>query len=329
MPVKYWSFAGLMLTYWCNASCASCYLNCSPSCKDELSVEQALEIWRGLIEASPHGCRVHLTGGEPFGNWPKLLEICRRAKAQGLGPLVKVETNAFWATDAETLADRIKALDEAGMEKFGISADPYHQQFVPIEHCRLAAKIAQDILGPDRVQVRWMDWLKDGFDTADLSDSERADLFMQYACQGRDRMNGRAAELIAAHLLQKPATAFKNNPCERALLRSKHVHIGPDGVIMPGTCAGIILGKAKKQKEIAEIWKDLDKTHGKRFIVGTLSNIGPLGLLTHAKKGGYVEKKGYASKCHLCWDMRRHFSREGYYLDELGPVGLYDYKKKS
>ena len=31
MPVKHWTFAGLLLTYWCNARCASCYLCSSPS----------------------------------------------------------------------------------------------------------------------------------------------------------------------------------------------------------------------------------------------------------------------------------------------------------
>ena len=38
MPVKYWSFAGLMLTYWCNARCASCYLRCGPERGEEMTV---------------------------------------------------------------------------------------------------------------------------------------------------------------------------------------------------------------------------------------------------------------------------------------------------
>jgi len=68
MPVKYWSFAGLMLTYWCNASCASCYLCCGPERVEEMSVDFALRLWGELIDACPHGCRIHLSGGEPFGD---------------------------------------------------------------------------------------------------------------------------------------------------------------------------------------------------------------------------------------------------------------------
>ena len=45
------------------------------------------QIWEGLIEGSPHGCRIHLTGGEPFGGFELLLEICRSARRKGLGPL--------------------------------------------------------------------------------------------------------------------------------------------------------------------------------------------------------------------------------------------------
>ncbi|MHC4561463.1 MAG: hypothetical protein ACYS8X_01680, partial [Planctomycetota bacterium] len=75
MPVKYWSSAGLMLTQWCNASCASCYLGCDPHRRDDMGVEEALALWRQLIAASPHGCRVHLTGGEPFGRWESLIAV--------------------------------------------------------------------------------------------------------------------------------------------------------------------------------------------------------------------------------------------------------------
>ena len=113
MPVKYWSFAGLMLTDWCNASCATCYLCCGPDGRAEMSVEFALDLWRQLIDACPHGCRIHLTGGEPFGRWERLIELCRRARDQGLGPLEKIETNAFWATDERIVRKRIAALDVA------------------------------------------------------------------------------------------------------------------------------------------------------------------------------------------------------------------------
>jgi len=324
MPVKYWSFAGLMITTWCNAECASCYLNCSPRRRGEdMSVERALSLWAGLIAACPHGCRIHLSGGEPFGDWPKLIEMCRRAKAEGLGPLEKVETNAFWATDAAVVRDRVSALDAAGMRKLSISADPYHQQFVPIERCRLAAAVAEEVLGPERVQVRWRDWLADGFDTGGLADARRAEVFSQYAAGGRDRLCGRAADVLTAANVQKSWREVADVNCRQVVLRSRHVHVDPSGWVMPGTCAGIVLGRARTGDQIAEIWRRLADDYDARPVVGTLARHGPAALAERALAAGFAPRAGYASKCQLCWDVRRHLAGLAMYDDELGPAWIY------
>jgi len=322
MPVKYWSFAGLILTSWCNARCASCYLCCGPDHHDQMSVEFALDVWRGLIQASPHGCRIHLTGGEPFGNWPGLIELCRRACQEGLAPLEKIETNAFWATDEGIVRNRLGQLDAAGMGKFVISADPYHQQFVPIDRCRLAARIATEMLGADRVRVRWRDWLREGFDTADMEPDRRAELFARYAARGRDRLNGRAADLLGPLLPRKGATEFADSSCSAALLRSKHVHVDPGGWIMPGVCAGIVLGRVGPCG-IAEAWSRLNADYAARTIVGPLAVSGPVGLLERAESAGFVPQGSYAGKCHLCWDIRRFLVLRGMGGDELGPRRMY------
>jgi len=322
MPVKYWSSAGLLLSYWCNARCESCYLCCGVEHQQWMSVDFALTVWRQLVQASPHGCRVHLTGGEPFGNWPLLIELASRAKAEGLGPLQKVETNAFWATDDGLVRDRLVQLDRAGMEKLTISADPYHQQFVPIARCRLLAAVAEQVLGPQRVQVRWRDWLEEGFDTDSLSDCERRELLARYAAGGRDRLNGRAAELLANRLPQKPAASFADDSCRQQLLRCKHVHVGPEGLVMPGTCAGIVLGRIGPHG-IGQIWHELDADHADRPVVGILSRSGPAGLMEAAHAEGYTPRAGYAGKCQMCWDVRRYLVEKGLHSDELAPRWIY------
>jgi len=358
MSVKHWSFAGLMLTYWCNANCASCYLCCGPRRREWFELDEALSVWRSLVDACPHGCRIHIGGGEPFGRWELLIEICRRAKCEGLVPLEKVETNAFWATSEKTVRDRLAALDDAGMRKLVISADPYHQQFVPIEQCRLAARVAEGILGPERVQVRWRDWLADGFNTGGMGESERRNLFVQYAERGRDRLNGRGAELIAGLLRQKPISEFSGRdlqPCSAALLRSRHVHVGPDGLVMPGVCAGIVLGRLhvtpgeacgplagasagqgsvrNTEKSVAAVWQRLNSAFGNGSpdqrrddtcpVLSVLVSSGSIGLLTLARREGFVPAGQYAGKCHLCWDIRRFLAEQGAYQQELGPGWLY------
>jgi len=323
MPVKHWSFAGLLLTTWCNARCASCYLCCEPVRADRMPMPLALRTWRGLIAASPHGCRVHLSGGEPFGDWPGLLALCRAAAAEGLGPLESVETNAFWATDAAAVRERLRALDAAGMGKLVISADPFHQAYVPIARPRLLARVAEEVLGAGRVQVRWRDWLADGGDVAARDVGARRALFRRWAHGGRDRLNGRAAEELAPLLPGRPAEAWTGVSCREPLLRSRHVHVGPDGGVQPGVCAGILLGDASGE-DVGTIWRRLEADHGDRPIVGTLARAGPAGLLPMAEAAGYRRRPGgYASRCHLCWEVRAHLVRAGLGGDEMGPKWMY------
>jgi len=93
---------------------------------------------------------------------------------------------------------------------------------------------------------------------------------------------------------------------------------------MPGTCAGIVLGLAGGGESIGQLWKRLEKDWQERPIVGRLAAEGPVGLLAEAVSAGYVPRDGYASKCHLCWEIRRFFCSRGLYTDELGPRWMYE-----
>ena len=283
-----------------------------------------------MAEAAPQGCRIHLTGGEPFGDWPRLIEICRRSKKEAIqdrAPLDKVETSAFWATDGTIIRERLRALDACGMRRLVISADPYHQEFVPIERCRLVARVAEEVLGAARVQVRWRDWLAEGVDVGGLPEEERVALFARYASRRRERFNGRAAEVLAERLRGlggsfgfRPAESFADVSCADALVRSRHVHVDPCGRVMPGTCAGIVIGQAGREPP-RQIWRQFQADHDCRPVVGTLCRQGPAGLMSLA--GLRPSEAGYAGKCHLCWEARKALVRQHRCQDELAPAWLY------
>jgi hypothetical protein len=322
--VKHWSFAGLLLTPACTAACASCYLACKPAAATYMPAQRALELWRGLAAASPHGCRVHLAGGEPFVDWPALIDICRRAAAESLHPH-KLETNASWATDKALCVSRLQELDACGLGKLAISADPYHQQFVPIERPRLLAQTAAQVLGQERVQVRWRDWLADGFDTHAMDAASRRKLFAQWASDGRDRLNGRAATELAPLLEGKPASEFAGKTCHEALLRSRHVHVDAHGYVMPGTCAGVSLGCASGQA-VGDVWHSVANGWRQRPVLATLATRGPAGLAQLLHEHGAQElppDAGFASACHLCHEVRVRLRRAGAFCDELAPGELY------
>src|SRR5262245_52930209 len=168
-----------MITYWCNARCAFCYVYSAPDRGGEMPVEDAVDLWRGLDQLAASAgktMRIHLAGGEPFYDWVRLISIVRAARDAGLTRLEKIETNAFWATADGLTRARLELLDALGMEKLVISADVYHQEFVGIDRVQRCVEIARDVLGAGRVRVRWWDFYDKPVDLrrSDAASKQRA-----------------------------------------------------------------------------------------------------------------------------------------------------------
>ena len=59
-------------------------------------------------------------------------------------------------------------------------------------------------------------------------------------------------------------------------------------------------------------------------VVETLVERGPVPLLEEAMENGFSpDEKGYATKCHLCFEARRFFWAQGLHSDEVAPAELY------
>lgn len=317
---KLWRSAGLMLTYRCNAACEFCYYHCSPEKGGLMPVGTCLAAWRSLQTLAGEGAKVHLTGGEPFLYWDHLVEILRKASERGLGPVDQIETNGFWATDDRIVNDRLATLTSLGVERLKISVDPFHQEYVDIEPVNRLASLAAEILGPDRVQVRWEEYLDEPADIRRLSQDERDRAYTQAYHEYPFRFTGRAAGHPAHLLASQPAEELEHTNCLAGFLGAKGVHIDPYGNVFSGVCSGIIVGNVN-QTPLEEIWRAFEpKGNG---LVGVLCEHGPCGLLEEAKSHGYEELPAYASKCHLCTHVRQYFFENGVKQAVLGPADCY------
>ena len=156
---KLWTAAGLLLTYKCNCACEFCYYNCSTRQDGLMPAETFISAWQSLKRLAGDGARIHVTGGEPFLYWEHLEEILNLAGKEKLGPVGSVETNGFWATNEEIIEQRLKVLDELGICRLRITCDPFHQEYVDIEPVRRLANTAVEMLGEERVLVRWRKYL--------------------------------------------------------------------------------------------------------------------------------------------------------------------------
>jgi hypothetical protein len=253
----------------------------------------------------------------------RLLEILRGAAEAGCSPAQKIETNGFWANDPASASELLRQLKETSMRLLLISADPFHQEFVSISTVRRAAEMAREILGPDRVRVRWEDWMESGIDVQSLDKSQRESLFASWICEGRDRLNGRAAVALAHHLPTYPAAHFPDYPCREWLLRGKNIHVGPDGWTYPGTCAGISVGTLDASTTVADLRSRLESDHAQDPILAPLCERGPAGLCDLARAHGIdPDAQQYASKCHLCYSLRTALARTGLFAT-LAPSWVY------
>jgi MoaA/NifB/PqqE/SkfB family radical SAM enzyme len=285
-----------------------------------MPVDVAVGAWQSLKILAGDSAKIHLTGGETFLYWEHLQEILKEAKKNNLGKVDLIETNGFWATDEKIIRQRLKRLDELGMYRFKISTDPFHQEYIDTESVRRLADMAYEILGSERVLVRWQKYLDNPVGMKSLSQAERAQQYINAMNDYPCRFTGRAAGKLAGLVAAKPIEILAAMNCTKSFLTAKGVHIDPFGNVFSGTCSGIIVGNVN-QTPLEDIWKQFDPSKKEFFKV--LFNTGPYGLLTEAEKLGYKRATRYASKCHLCTGIRQFLFSEGVKKSTIGPEECY------
>jgi len=316
------SAAGLLVTWACPARCRHCYVNAGPGRPGAMAPEAARAHFAALVRLGVAAEGVHVGGGEPFLDFDRLLAVVRAAREAGLDGIGYVETSGFWAVSAEEVRRRVRSLAEAGVRQVSISADPYHQEFVPPERVRLLRDVAGEVLGGRGVRARRWRWLDEAVDVAALPEADRENLFRTFLGRYPERMTGRAAAHLAPLVERAPAEALSDEGCEEALLGSRHVHVDPEGWVYPGTCAGVVLGRATPALPLDEVLGRWTAARGPR--AAALAAGGPKRLLAEAARRGFrPDAAGYAGRCHLCWSLRAHLVRAGAAGDDLGPAVLY------
>jgi len=296
--LKVWRYAGLMLTYQCPARCEFCYCNCGPDKSGLMPVETAIAAWRSLERMGGKDARVHITGGEPFVFFDHMVEILAEAARAKLRGPETIETNAFWAQGEKVVRDRLRLLDRLGMERLKISCDPFHAEFVDVEHSNPLE--AQVPVVPD----------------ASTCSGRRCVIFRVDSREGR-RDTSRNLLPTGRRILPD---SFAGDNCAAAFLSARGVHIDPYGNVFSGLCSGIVVGNVCETL-LEDIWKGFHP--GQNDIIERLFAEGPFGLLSAARQAGYDSRSFYAGKCHLCMCLRQFFFDKQEYETIIGPCECY------
>ena len=321
--------AGVIVTYRCTAACLHCCYGSSPKRGGEyMSKETADGIFPFLGEL---GCgSVHIGGGEPFLDFGKLLEVCASAKKHRIA-VEYIETNAFWYTDDDAVSRKIEKLMAAGVDCLLISVDPFHNEFVPYRKVKGLQRCCQKNgmgtflwqSGFERVVAQL-----DENTTHPLSEYETmfGGGFLKTVASGYGLgYNGRALKILEKiEKNRHPAQHFLNlegDSCGARITSAHHFHLDPNGDFIPPSCNGF-------RANLFELCGDgLDTDRHKYFTAVAKGGLGA--FFAEAEGLGFVPKEeGYASKCALCFDMKRFVSdaltkKTGVEPADIGPAGFF------
>jgi hypothetical protein len=317
---------GLILSYKCQSRCAHCIYNCGPDWNDWMQPEDV----RAALETMmvwPQNFQVHITGGEPFLNFPLLLHTVETAAELGIPRYL--ETNAGWAVTDDLVERRFKALRQAGLQAILISVSPFHAETIPLERTTMAIRIATEIFGEQNVmvyQAQWLDLIQAFSATIPVPLENYIDI---YGADETGRMlwdsygliaGGRAGYQLGYLKSKQSAETFYGDHCAFEILYAPHSHFDLYGNFIPGFCGGLSIGDWHALPMV------LARAQRPEFptIIDILVNYGPYGLFEAAVlEYDYVPlPDGYCGKCHLCVDVRKHLVQNGYF-PELQPNQFY------
>ena len=274
-----------------------------------------------------HPFQVHLTGGEPFLNFPLLLKAVQFAADRHFR--VYVETNAGWCINKNLAGERFAELREAGLAAVLISASPFHAENIPVRNTLLGVQAAKEVFGPQRVQVFLPDWLllleQFGPDETvslktfidEFGMQQTGTLFWTgYGLLG----GGRAGYQLGYLTKRYSAESFSHENCTGEILYANHSHFDLYGNFIPAFCGGISLGKWEDYLELQTGFMS-GSSNG---LLKILIESGPYGLYKMASENfSYLqEPAGYVDKCHLCVDVRRYLHQQAVF-PELQPTDFY------
>ncbi len=303
--IKY--VASLLFTYRCTIACKHCLFSCSPKQPNICaSLEDSVKFLKQLRATDRV---IHIAGGEPMMYYHQLLKICKMAQEHGCSPHF-FETNASWCINDEITRKRYEEMRNTGIIGIYISADPYHQAFVPPIRRFRAYKIAVEIFGRENVSAAELS-IEQLSEYRNIGQNEER--LKEFVIENTPKLIGRAGEKLAPFCMDRPIESLaydhlwlsgsldKGCAVEFNGKSMWEIHIDPYGNIQ--TCCGIIIGNANKKPLSEWMEQDFDT---KNKLIQTVKEEGPFGLLKLAIKHGYKPKEGYPQKCNLCWEVRKY-----------------------
>ena len=292
---------GLLLTERCNIACAHCWLEPPPDGADmpldkaKSYIDQASEI--------PTVEWISFTGGEPF-LLPGLLDTLV-GYVSGKWLRSECVTNCSWADTLEKAEESLRALKGSGLDVLNVSADDFHQRFVPLDYvgnCFEAAKrlgLRTVIMSAARRggNLRLSEIVRSmgSEEIKIMGDGKPPGEHSAIAVESGFIPVGRGAELPREEWLIGDSPT--EGPC-RLVLRD--IGVNPYGELLACCSAASVLERGHLGNVVETGLRELLADAWDQPLFRILAEHGPTRL---ADSLGIPWRDGFVSRCHLCYEV--------------------------
>jgi len=302
----------LLLTYQCVSRCAHCLYHAHPKARGVMTVADA----QTYLEQAGDIQWVSIHGGEPFLYFDQLLDIITAAKALEIGE-IWVMTNCYWAHSHASACSQVQKIKDAGATHIWISADAFHQDFIPLERVKTALKAARTssfeniivnslYLGSEQERNEYnrkTHHILSELGTLDDVITRWESFSIGVALS----VVGRAAQELAPLL---PQQELPSGPCILPPYLGSDIdapqafEIDPYGWVL--LCPGLSVGNAQTTS-LSHILNTYDPASIP--VLNILRKEGPAGLLKEAQTQGFTPGT-YVNECHLCYEVRKYLRKD-------------------
>ncbi len=149
-----------VVTYACTGRCKHCSEGDHKSCGEHIDPDVAADAVKKIASAYPIKT-VMTFGGEPLLYPESVYAVMKTASELGI-PKRQIITNGYFSNDAGRIREVVCRLSESGVNDLRLSADAFHQEYIPLEPVKLFAKEAKNVGIPIRIQPAWLVSREDG-----------------------------------------------------------------------------------------------------------------------------------------------------------------------
>lgn len=173
-----------VVTYACTGRCRHCSEGDHKSCGTRIDPKIAAEAVKRV--AAEYDLKTVMTfGGEPLLYPETVFAVMEAATELGI-PRRQVITNGFFSKSEERIREVALRLAECGVNDLRLSADVFHQEFIPLEPVMIFAEEAKKAGIPIRIQPAWLVGREDD----NVYNNQTKEIISRFTALGIDEADG-------------------------------------------------------------------------------------------------------------------------------------------